>query len=154
MERGGEVKTVFYRLWQCTWGFLQTFMGLIIFLINFRARHFCFHGAVFTECKLSSSISLGMFVFISSEVWIENDSKKDGLPKRILVHEYGHTVQSLILGPLYLFVIGIPSLVWGFFGAKMRNKKQIPYGAFFTEGWANVLGEKVTKEESIEMMKI
>jgi hypothetical protein len=28
-----------------------------------------------------------------------------------LAHEYGHTLQSKILGPLYLPVIGIPSLV-------------------------------------------
>ena len=72
------------------------------------------------------------------------------LSNRLLVHEYGHTVQSLILGPLYLFVIGIPSTLWGFLGGRKRRDEQIPYGAFFTEKWANSLGEQITGEKSIE----
>ena len=63
--------------------------------------------------------------------------------------EYGHTIQSLILGPLYLILIGIPSTLWGFLMAKKRKEKQIPYGAFITEKWANSLGEYVTKEKSV-----
>ena len=61
-------------------------------------------------------------------------------------------VQSLILGPLYVIVIGIPSTLWGFVGAKKRKDEQIPYGAFVTEGWANRLGERVTGEKSIDML--
>lgn len=30
-----------------------------------------------------------------------------------------------------------------------RHDEQVPYGAFFTEKWANQLGEQVTGEESI-----
>ena len=30
---------------------------------------------------------------------------------RLIQHEYGHTVQSLILGPIWPFVIGLPSLI-------------------------------------------
>ena len=56
---------------------------------------------------------------------------------------------KLILGPLYLIVIGIPSTLWGFLGGKKRRDKQVPYGAFFTEKWAYQLGEQVTGEESI-----
>ena len=67
-----------------------------------------------------------------------------------MVHEYGHTIQSLILGPLYLIVMGIPSALWAAFGSKKRREKQIPYGAFFTEKWANQLGEWVTGEKSID----
>mgnify|MGYP007099320789 FL=1 len=31
---------------------------------------------------------------------------------KLIQHEYGHTVQSLILEPIWLFVIGLPSLIW------------------------------------------
>ena len=64
---------------------------------------------------------------------------------------YGHTLQSLILGPLYLIVIGIPSTLWGFLPNlhKKRKDEQISYFSFFTEGWANRLGEKVTGEKSM-----
>ena len=55
------------------------------------------------------------------------------LSDRLLVHEYGHTIQSLILGPLYLVLIGIPSTLWGFLLGKRRKEKQIPYGAFFLQ---------------------
>lgn len=101
-------------------------------------------------------MSLGLFVFVTSEPFFA--SKYEGkinieeLSNRLLVHEYGHTIQSLILGPLYLIVIGIPSTLWGFLGAKKRKTEQIPYGAFFTEGWANRLGEWVTGEKSIGML--
>ena len=76
------------------------------------------------------------------------------LYSRLLVHEYGHTIQSLILGPLYLIVIGIPSTMWAFLFEKKRKDEQIPYGAFFTEKWANRLGERVTGEKSIDMLVI
>lgn len=66
------------------------------------------------------------------------------------VHEYGHTIQSLILGPLYLFVVGIPSFIW------CNNKKCIAmrqdnnksYYDLYCESWANRLGEAVTHEEA------
>lgn len=70
----------------------------------------------------------------------------------MLVHEYGHTIQSAILGPLYLIIIGIPSTIWGFAFERKRKIEQIPYGLFFTERWANQLGERITSEKSIDML--
>ena len=84
----------------------------------------------------------------------ENKILDNELKNRLLVHEYGHTIQSLILGPLYLIVIGIPSTMWAFLFEKKRKDEQIPYGAFFTEKWANRLGERVTGEKSIDMLVI
>ena len=96
-----------------------------------------------------------MFVFTTTNPMkdkrIENKIPDEELSKRLLVHEYGHTIQSLIFGPLYLIVMGIPSTLWGFlpyFQAK-RNKG-VSYFDFFTEKLANYLGEKVTKEQSME----
>ena len=34
------------------------------------------------------------------------EDKEDGMK-----HEYGHTIQSRILGPFYLIIIGLPSLI-------------------------------------------
>ena len=150
------MKIVMYRLWQCTSGILQTFLGLIMFMIHFKSQHYSYHGAIITEWNDKSSMSLGLFVFVTSEPFFakkyEGQISVDELSNRLLVHEYGHTIQSLILGPLYLIVIGIPSTVWGFVGVKKRKNEQLPYGAFFTEGWANRLGEQVTGEKSIGML--
>ncbi|MCI8837633.1 MAG: hypothetical protein HFG74_06170 [Hungatella sp.] len=52
----------------------------------------------------------------------------------------------LMLGPAYLAVVGLPSIIWARSGAciRMRREKKIPYSAFYTESWADRLGEKMT----------
>lgn len=69
---------------------------------------------------------------------------------RLRVHEYGHTIQSLLLGPLYLIVIGLPSFVWSRWKRLiwLRRESGIPYSWFYTERWADWLGERITKEKS------
>lgn len=115
-------------------GGLQTLLGLIMFMLHFKSRHFVYHGAIITEWNTKSSISLGLFVFVTSEPYFvkkyEGQLSVSECSSRLLVHEYGHTIQSLILGPLYLIVIGIPSTLWGFFGAKKRKDEQVAYGSF------------------------
>ncbi len=154
------MKILFYRVWQCTWGVLQTFLGLCVFLMNHKEKHYNYHGAIITEWKDKSSVSLGMFVFVTKEPYFADKYKNkytaEELSGRLLVHEYGHTIQSMILGPLYLIIIGIPSTLWGFLPKlnKMRREKHISYFAFFTESWANVCGEKVTKDKSMENLII
>lgn len=147
------MKGILYGIVQCTWGILQTMLGVVIFLMHYKNKHFFYHGAIITVWEPQSSMSLGLFVFVTSEPYFvkkfEGRISAEELSNRLLVHEYGHTIQSLILGPLYLIVIGIPSTLWGFLGGKKRRNEQVPYGAFFTEKWANQLGERVTGEESI-----
>ena len=151
---------ILYCVWQCTWGILQTMLGFFVFLCNFKCRHYLYHGAVVTEWNDKSSVSLGMFVFVTKEPYfykkLKGEYTIDELSSRLLVHEYGHTIQSLILGPLYLIVIGIPSTLWGFlpFCARARKEKQISYFWFFTEKWANALGEKASAQTSMENLVI
>ncbi len=102
---------------------------------HYQNKHYRYHGAVVTVWKSKTSVSLGMFVFVTAEPFFakkfEGKISVEELSDRLLVHEYGHTIQSLILGPLYLVLIGIPSTLWGFLLGKRRKEKQIPYGAFF-----------------------
>ena len=154
------MKSVLYFIWQWSWGILQSALGLIVFLFHIRDKHYFYHGAVITEWKSVSSVSLGMFVFVTNEPFfyekLKNEYTAEELSERLLVHEYGHTIQSLILGPLYLIVIGIPSTLWGFLPS-LNNKRKtdgISYFSFFTEKWANVLGEKVTGRKSMESLVI
>ena len=108
----------------------------------------------------NSSISLGLFVFVAPGPGYVSPSQgtftKEELSSRLLVHEYGHTIQSLLLGPLYLILIGIPSTLWGFLPgcAKKRKEQQLSYFSFFTERWANAWGEKVTGCPSMEQLVI
>lgn len=146
---------IIYILIQCTWGIIQTLLGFIVFLFNIKNKHYFYYGAIITERDVLSSVSLGMFVFITTNPMkdkrTENKIPDEEIKKRLLVHEYGHTIQSLIFGPLYLIVMGIPSTLWGFlpYYQKKRNNGT-SYFSFFTEKFANYLGEKVTKEKSME----
>ncbi|MBR4081746.1 MAG: hypothetical protein IKK21_08195 [Clostridia bacterium] len=153
------MKTFFYRLCQCTWGLPQTLLGALVFLLHLRDRHFSYHGAIVTQWQGKTSVALGMFVFITAEPFFYDKLKDDytmaEMSARLLVHEYGHTIQSLILGPLYLIVMGIPSTLWAFLPACLRKRQQgVSYFAFFTERWANALGERVTGTPSMEQLLI
>ena len=154
------MKKAIYILVQCTWGILQTVLGLFVFLAHWKDRHYFYHGAVITEWEAPSSVSLGMFVFVTKKPYfyekLKDEYTMEELSRRLLVHEYGHTVQSLILGPLYLIVMGIPSTLWGFLPccAKKRKEENVSYFSFFTESWANTLGEWWLKEKSMENLVI
>lgn len=161
MEGDGmnKLHNVLYRLVQCTWGLPQTLLGALVFLCHRRDPHRGYHGAIVTTWRGRSSVSLGMFVFVTAEPYFADKLKathtREELASRLLVHEYGHTVQSLILGPLYLLLMGIPSTLWGFLpccaAARRRGRS---YFDFFTESWANTLGERVTKQPSMERLHI
>ncbi len=154
------MRIALYYLIQCTWGVVQSTLGVIYFIFYFSDRHYLYHGAVVTEWNAKSSVSLGMFVFVTKEPYFYDKLKSEytieELSQRLLVHEYGHTIQSLILGPLYLIIIGIPSTLWGFLPCCniKRKAKSISYFSFFTEKWANFLGEQVTGQKSMENLVI
>lgn len=148
-----------YILIQFTWGLLQSLLGLIVFLVHFRSSHCFYYGAIVTEWDSKSSVSLGCFIFITNEPYFadkfKDDFTKTELSSRLLVHEYGHTIQSLILGPFYLLAMGIPSTLWGFLPmAQSKRKNGISYFSFFTEKWANYLGEAITHKKSMENLLI
>ena len=108
----------------------------IIQLINIKNKHYFYHGAIITERNVPSSVSLGMFVFTTTNPMKDKRTKNkipdEELSKRLLVHEYGHTIQSLIFGPFYLIVMGIPSTLWGFL-PYFQNKRNngVSYFSFF-----------------------
>lgn len=134
------MKTLLFRIWQWTWGFPQSLIGLIICLLHKDAPKKEYHGCIVTRWKQSGSMSLGMFLFLSERSY-------DGDPQ-VQVHEFGHAVQSVILGPLYLPIMGIPSFLWCNLKPcrKLRREKGVSYYRLYTESTANYLGSLVTKE--------
>lgn len=135
------MKRFWYGILQILWGMPQTLFGFAVFLCLTGRKHYGYHGAVVTEWKKKTGLSLGLFLFVP----------EGNYGKGFLVHEYGHTIQSLLLGPLYLFVIGLPSVMWcnlRYF-AVLRKKRQLTYQHLYTERWANRLGEKTTGEKAL-----
>lgn len=148
-----KIKYLPYIILQWTWGIIQTFAGLVMFLISVREKHSFYKGAIATFWKRPFGISLGMFIFIPPKARFYNpdkyDLKDEEIRERLLVHEYGHTYQSLILGPLFIPVVGIPSAIWG-----MVKKPGQSYFSFYAENWANHLGEKFTGRKSMENIDV
>ena len=75
------------------------------------------------HCRLSNNINGG--VTLGNYIILNN--------VKYLQHEIGHTKQSKKLGPLYLFVIGIPSIIHAALHTKLC--KQTDYYHFYTEHW-------------------
>lgn len=136
------MKKVLYIFVQCTWGFFQTFIGLFFFLSNIKCEHRFYRCAIETKWNYRGGLSLGMFIFTPTDKF-ENRNL-------ICVHEYGHTIQSLLLGPL-MFFVGVISVIWGDlpYFEKLRREKGVPYTACFVEAWASKWGELVSKEKAI-----
>lgn len=132
-----------FRALQWTWGFPQTFCGAVLYLYYRDARHTEYHGAAVTRWPHASSVSLGMFLFISDQV-------SERYSQKLMVHEYGHAIQSLLCGPLYLGVIGLPSFLWNRLPAleRTRNRKKLSYYAVYPEKQANRLGERYLQRRS------
>ena len=84
------------------------------------------------------AISLGLFVFWTgrSNRWIELDERTKN-------HEWGHSIQSRMLGPLYLAVVGIPSTLRVLYLVayrKIKGRRWHGYFDGFPENWADRLG--------------
>ena len=131
-----KARAVLFWLAQLSWGFFQTLAGALMCLTCGRCRRAWYHGACVTYWNRRDSVSLGALVFIGR--------MRPQLQRKVLVHEFGHCVQSLLLGPLFLPLVGLPSGLWALcFSARSRRS----YYAFLPERWANRLGRRVTGEE-------
>ena len=143
-----------YVLLQWTWGILQNLSGGLRFLFSLFRPHALYRGAVVTPWKKQSSAAVGMFIFLhvgDPDILAgKKPFRPEELPpweKRVLVHEYGHTLQSAWLGPFFLPFIALPSTLWAGLGGPIRRKRHISYYRFYPEKWANHAGKAATGEE-------
>lgn len=95
-----------------------------------------------THWPKAGSMGVGMYLFLG------NNGDEDR-QAQVLVHEFGHSVQSLILGPLFLPIMGIPSFLWANLPLcrRLRKEKGVSYYNFYPERNANRLGKWATKEK-------
>ena len=124
MKKGQKIFIgILYWIWQLTWGCLMTIPGLIVSL-------FCI---VFLKGKVYKNgfsyvveigddwggVCLGCVALCCkckhpSATWDD-----------LRAHEFGHSVQQLILGPLFLFLVGIPSFIRYWYQTR-RDKRCLP----------------------------
>ena len=130
---------------QWTWGFIQNLSGLCMAILWRQKDWHRYKNAIvthYTNRKRASKgyFAMGMFIFT-------DDRLPEAIYNKVLSHEYGHTIQSLIVGPLYLFVIGLPSLLWAGLPVfqRRRHDRHVSYYSFYPEKWANALGARFAR---------
>ncbi|WP_208559171.1 hypothetical protein [Marinilactibacillus kalidii] len=146
------IKLVLYCLIQCTWGIIQTSLGVCLFLRYLKQPHLFYHGAIRTKWSRLDGVSLGLFIFTPDDTDSAHLAPFTDSCNRMAVHEYGHTYQSLLLGPLYLPVVGIISFIWARHPRykRLRQRYHVPYSFCWVESWANQLGEKILKQPALK----
>ena len=113
------------------WQLPQNLVGLL--LVSILKPEDCYEMEGVRLCyasRMKGGISLGRYVIINDKFMDYNGNTER--------HELGHARQSRLLGPLYLIVIGIPSLIWA---AWWNSGRGVSYYSFYTEKWADALGD-------------
>lgn len=145
------VKDILFYVVQWTWGLPVNLVGGIAYFICtkiLKRKHstFGYANIVYLPWK-SGGLSMGLFIFMRDN----HENKEWTYNTRI--HEYGHTWQCLLLGPLYYIVIAIPSVIWCNFFAGYRKKNNVSYYKLYCESWANNWGQKAAKMKMVDIGK-
>ena len=134
-------KKILNNILSLTWGLPLTIIGAIVALILLicgKKPKTYGHCVYFAFGGNWGGISLGRFIFVGTP-----SERPD-----MLNHEYGHTFQNCWWGPLFLFVIGLPSLIRCQYRNYIYKKnyekyKTLPaYDDIWFEGQATRLGNE------------
>jgi hypothetical protein len=113
------------------WQLPQVWLGAIILIINgYDETEIYKDKTIFYSKKFKSGISLGEVIILNTAY------RQSG---KTIKHEYGHSRQSMMLGPLYLLVVGLPSLTMNIL-TRMKVLKADRYYKRWPEIWADKLG--------------
>ena len=140
-------KFTFYLL-SFTWGLPLTLIGLIVAAVllcmGYKPQKwgYCYYFKVGGDSW--GGINLGL-IFLTDTEPIDS----------IRNHEHGHAIQNCYWGPLFLFVIGIPSAIRYWYRELRYHREGIRpptlYDDFWAEGqatkWGNELIEKLNDTE-------
>lgn len=121
--------TIFLFIWQLPQNSAGLTLLLVLsFLKGIKHKEYYHHKYIILGSKCPTGISLGIFIFL-----------KYSIKPKIIMHELGHCKQSEILGPLYLIVIGIPSIIMNLI-SQYSKRFSSRYYERFPENWADRLG--------------
>lgn len=112
------------------WQLPQNLMGLLFLLfLTGEKRHELKGIRFYYQKRFPGGVTIGEYIIVGSR------------QELTIRHEYGHVLQSRMLGPLYLIIIGLPSLMhaWMNSATGCCEKHEEGYYHFYTEKWADKL---------------
>ena len=136
---------IFLRILTEIWQFPQHIIAYVIILINCKSIKLMVSkdgiSHYLVDHLFDSAISLGNYIFLDSD---------GNFSYKTIKHEFGHQKQSLMLGPLYLIVIGLPSIIGNIIDRIKHKYFRRYYDPDFYykqpwEAWADKLGGVVRK---------
>lgn len=133
-----------YYLLACTWGIIQTIVGLLITLVLLYARIFFKEYIHFKKYKWIYAVSAGPEYWGGFEMGLMFVRDQKSSEKYLDTHEFGHTICQLWTGPFYLFTIALHSATryWVQTIREWRGKadKNPPYDQYWAEDAASQCG--------------
>lgn len=130
------IRNLILFIWQLPQHLLAIlYIGYLVMMCKDLGVDSRYKQAIVIPCVMRGAITLGCYVFVG----LNSEYRKT------VKHELGHTIQSKILGPLYLIVIGIPSITYCGLRRIFPSLRKKNYYNFYTERWANNLSEKYIK---------
>lgn len=130
------IRNLILFIWQLPQHLLAIlYIGYLVMMCKDLGIDSRYKQAIVIPCVMRGAITLGCYVFVG----LNSEYRKT------VKHELGHTIQSKILGPLYLIVIGIPSITYCGLRRIFPSLRKKNYYNFYTERWANNLSEKHIK---------
>lgn len=145
-RRPTAIRAFLFHLVQWTWGLPANLAGALLHLVlrlrGGRPGRFRHARVLWIRGPFIRGMCLGEFLFL------EGPDPEPPLPgtvrQALLVHEYGHACQVLLLGPLFPFLVGIPSMLWAGLPAfrRLRARRGIPYDRLYCEAWATAWGRR------------
>lgn len=135
------LKRIGFYILSFTWGIIMSFIGLFpIAVLACMNKVHVFHGRLYGVVgKHWGGVNFGCF-FICGEDSANNDQLKG--------HECGHGLQNCLWGPLFPFVIAIPSAV-RYWYRRFSKKPQPPYDSIWFEGQATKWGKEYILTDKI-----
>ena len=120
------IRNLILFIWQLPQHLLAIlYIGYLVMMCKDLGVDSRYKQAIVIPCVMRGAVTLGCYVFVG----LNSEYRKT------VKHELGHTIQSKILGPLYLPTVGICSGLHCMFHNRKNN-----YYDFWTERWANRLG--------------
>lgn len=122
------MKSFILFMWQAP----QNILGMLVVLFSIASKT---NKGYYISAEAEFGVSLGDFIIFGKYH-----------PRQVdLAHERGHQKQSLYLGPLYLLLIGVPSILGNLWDMLLHRKwtpekREKWYYSLIWEAWADRLG--------------